>query len=406
MVLLVSSIFINYIDRGNLSVAAPLLEHELSLTPAQLGSLLASFFWTYSLLQLFGIAGWLTDRFHVGVVFAVGFLLWSGATALTGFVTSYASLFAMRLVLGAGESVAYPCYSKILATDVPQHHRGKANALIDAGSKLGPALGTLIGGLLIARWGWRAFFIALGAGCLVWLVPWLIWMPEDHRAVHKYAAGSPGIAEILSQRSAWGAFLGHFCGNYFWFFLLTWLPMYLVRERHFSMTGMAEIGSIAYVVMASATVAAGWFSDRLIRLGASATRARKPIVVSGLALSTIILPVAAVRNEVGSTALLFAACMAFGTYTSNHWAMTQTLAGPLAAGRWTSVQNGIGNLAGIAAPWITGQVVERTGSFHLAFLVAAVVVLTGALMWGLVVGPIEEVPWRGRVSEGATEPRA
>jgi cyanate permease len=87
--------------------------------------------------------------------------------------------------------------------------------------------------------------------------------------------------------------------------------------------------------------------------------------------------------------------MAFGVYTSNHWAITQTLAGPLAAGRWTSVQNGIGNLSGIAAPWVTGKVVQETGSFYLAFLVSAVIVLLGAFFWTIVVGKVEMVPWRG-----------
>ena len=140
-ILLVISIFINYIDRGNLSIAAPLLEKELSMTSSQLGALLSSFFWTYALVQLFGIAGWLTDRFPVGWVLAAGYFAWSAATAATGLVSSFAGLFVMRLVLGAGESVAYPCYSKILAGDFPQHHRGLANALIDAGSKIGPALG-------------------------------------------------------------------------------------------------------------------------------------------------------------------------------------------------------------------------------------------------------------------------
>jgi Major Facilitator Superfamily len=145
LTLLVVSIFINYIDRSNLSIAAPVIERELSLSPVQIGALFSAFFWTYALVQLFGIAGWLADRFPAGLVLGAGFFLWSGATIATGLVSGLAALFFARLALGAGESVAYPCYSRILASEVPQHRRGLANALIDAGSKLGPALGSFYG---------------------------------------------------------------------------------------------------------------------------------------------------------------------------------------------------------------------------------------------------------------------
>jgi MFS transporter, ACS family, D-galactonate transporter len=394
LVLLVASIFINYIDRSNLSIAATLLEQELRLSPSQLGSLLAAFSWTYALLQLFGIAGWLADRFPVGWVLAGGFFVWTAATAASGMVTGFTALFLMRLLLGAGESIAYPCYSKILASDFPQHHRGFANALIDAGSKLGPALGTFIGGLLIARVGWRVFFIVLGLGSLVWLIPWIRYMPKHHARVSATPSYVPPVGEILSQRSAWGSFLGHFCGNYYWFFLLTWLPAYLVRQMGFTLDGMATVGSLAYFAIAISTIAAGWISDRAIASGISATRVRKTVVVGGLLGSTTILPVAAMENKSAALALLFLACMSFGVYVSNHWAITQTLSGPLAAGRWTSIQNGVGNLSGVAAPWLTGVVVERTGNFSLAFIVAAAVAFTGALMWGIVVGPVREAPWR------------
>jgi MFS transporter, ACS family, D-galactonate transporter len=101
-----------------------------------------------------------------------------------------------------------------------------------------------------------------------------------------------------------------------------------------------------------------------------------------------------IEDMTASLVLLLIACMSFGVYVSNHWAITQTLSGPLAAGRWTSIQNGVGNLSGIVAPWLTGVVVERTGSFHLAFVVAAAVALTGAMMWGVVVGPVATVRWR------------
>jgi MFS family permease len=390
LLLLVASIFVNYIDRGNLSIAAPLLTEELSLSPGQLGSLLASFFWTYALLQLFGIAGWLADRFDVTLVLAAGFFVWSAATALTPAFDTFAGLFAMRLLLGAGESLAYPCYSKILARYFPEHHRGLANALLDAGSKLGPALGTLLGGLLMAQIGWRLLFVVLGLGGMVWLVPWMLWRPRDEADEVTAAGTMPRVTQILSKRAAWGTFAGHFCANYFWFFLLTWLPMYLVKERGMSLERMATVGSAVYFVMAAATVAAGWIADRWIARGGSVTLARKTMTVTGLLVTTMILPVAVIRDHTTALALLMVASIGFGIFVSSHWAITQTIAGPVAAGRWTSLQNGVANLAGIAAPWLTGIVVETTGAFYLAFLVAAAVVLTGAAMYAFVVGPVEQ----------------
>ena len=168
LILLAVSVFINYIDRGNLSIAAPLLKGELQISDSQLGLLLSAFFWTYAMFQI--VSGWMVDRFNVNWVIAVGFFLWSAATAATGLIQGFAALMILRLILGIGESVAYPSYSKILARHFPEHHRGLANALIDAGSKCGPAIGTLLGGVLMARYGWRPFFIVLGVGSLVWLV--------------------------------------------------------------------------------------------------------------------------------------------------------------------------------------------------------------------------------------------
>src|SRR5579872_1824757 len=154
--LLAISVLINYVDRGTLAIAAPLLKEDLHLSPSQLGILLSAFFWTYAPFQI--VSGWFVDRFEVTWVLAGGFLLWSVATAATGLVHGFAVLFVLRLILGIGESVAYPSYSKILARDFAEHHRGLANALIDAGSKCGPAIGTLLGGVLMAAYGWRPFF--------------------------------------------------------------------------------------------------------------------------------------------------------------------------------------------------------------------------------------------------------
>jgi ACS family D-galactonate transporter-like MFS transporter len=392
LLLLVASIFLNYIDRSNLSLAAPIIQRELSLTPGAMGRLFAAFFWTYALFQLFGISGFFAERFPVRYVLAAGLAIWSVATIFTGLLPGFAAMFTMRLFVGAGESLAYPCYSRIFATDLPLEARGRANALLDAASKLGPALGTLLGGLLLVRTGWRVFFVILGVASLVWLIPWFL-TPQSRADVVSNSAMSPGTLRILRTRSAWGAFLGHFCGNYFWFFLLTWLPDYLVIGRGFSMQNMVNISSAAYFAIACATLAAGWISDAYIVRGMSPTRVRKTVVVCGLASSTAVLPVALIQDQTISLAFLAVACLGFGAYTSNHWAITQTLAGPLAAARWTSLQNGIGNLSGIAASWLTGVAVERTRSYATAFIVAAVIALVGAVMWGAVVGPVREVVW-------------
>jgi MFS transporter, ACS family, D-galactonate transporter len=391
LILLALSVFINYIDRGNLSIAAPLLKGELKISDSQLGLLLSSFFWTYALFQI--VSGWLVDRFNVNWVIAGGFFLWSAATAATGLIQGFAALMVLRLILGMGESVAYPSYSKILARHFPEYHRGLANALIDAGSKCGPAIGTLLGGVLMAHYGWRPFFIVLGAVSLLWLVPWLRYMPKGDIRVKQGEGKAPGIGRILRQRSAWGSFAGLFCTNYFWYFLLTWLPSYLVRERHFAMEKMAVVGALAYFGIVVATTISGWLSDRWIAGGADTTRVRKGFAGVGLTLSTVILGVAIAPDQTIAMAFLMLSCLSFGIYTCSLWSITQTIAGPMAAGKWTGLQNFVGNLAGVVAPWLTGIVLERTGEFFWAFVLAAGVELMGAVMFVFVVGKVVPVNW-------------
>jgi len=168
LVLLALSVFINYLDRGNLSIAAPLLKNEFQLSATQLGVLLSSFFWTYSFFL--PVSGWLVDRLDVKWVIAGGFFLWSAATAATGTVHAFGTLLLARLVLGAGESVSYPACSTILSRYFPEHKRGFANASIIAGMAMGPAVGTLAGGILMSRFGWRTVFLgsmsAVGGGVL------------------------------------------------------------------------------------------------------------------------------------------------------------------------------------------------------------------------------------------------
>jgi MFS transporter, ACS family, D-galactonate transporter len=391
LALLAISSFINYVDRGNLSIAAPMLKDELGISPSQLGLLLSAFFWTYACLQLF--AGWLVDRLNVNWVFAGGFFLWSAATAATGVAHTFVVLLLLRLLLGMGESVTYPSYSKIIALNFAEQHRGLANSLLSAGLVLGPGFGMLFGGLLMARFGWRSFFIAIGILSLLWLLPWLKWMPRNSHAGPPAVNGAPSFPEFLRLRSAWGTCIGQFGVNYVSYFLLTWLPFYLVRERNFSLHTMAKIGGIAYLSGACFATLAGWLSDHCIMSGASPSLVRKTFVGGGLALSGTLVGLAALGAPYHCVAAVILGLIFFGVCASNVWAITQTLAGPLAAGRWTGFQNFVGNLAGVVAPALTGLVLERTGHFHWAFAIVTAVALASAASWVFLVGPVQQVSW-------------
>jgi MFS family permease len=389
--LLALSVFINYIDRGNLSIAAPLIKDQLRLSASQLGILLSAFFWTYACFQI--VSGWLVDRFEVGWVMAAGFFLWSSATAVTGLVHGFALLLVVRLVLGVGESVAYPSYSKILARYFPEDRRGFANSVIVAGLALGPGFGMYAGGMLMARFGWRSFFVVLGSASLLWLLPWMKWMPREPRVLSTVTVGTPSIAQILRQRSAWGTCAGLFSTNYLSYFFITWLPFYLVRERNFSMQKMAEVAGGSYLLAALAATICGRFSDRWIDSGATPTRVRKTFTGAGMTLASIFLIACVLSGPALSIVMVVLATISMAICASNMWAITQTIAGPQAAGRWTGVQNFVGNLSGVVAPALTGLVVDRTGQFFWAFLITAAVSLLGALSWIFLVGPVTPVMW-------------
>lgn len=392
LALMAVSIFINYIDRGNLSIAAPMLKDELGISAAKLGMLLSAFFWTYACMQL--LSGWMVDRLNVNWVFAAGFFVWSVATAATGIAHTFAMLFVLRLLLGVGESVAFPSYSRIIASNFPEVHRGLANSVISSGLVLGPGFGIVFGSLLIARYGWRPCFVVLGLVSLLWIVPWLKWMPRKPLEHVAQAPRAANLLEFLRQRSFWGTSLGLFGGNYMNYFLITWLPFYLVRERGFTLEKMARVGGTAYLLGACASLFGGWISDRWIASGASPTLVRKAFVAGGGGITGIMLGLVGFSSPNYCVPALIIALIFFGMSASNLWAISQRLAGPLCAGRWTGLQCCFGNLAGIVAPAVTGLLVQRTGHFYWAFAIVTCVELTAVASWIFLVGPVEQIAWR------------
>ena len=395
--LLALMVFINYVDRGNFSTAAPLIKDQLGLSAGAVGVITSAFFWSYTPCQL--LAGWLTERFSPYRVLAVGLAMWSLATAATGLVTGFAALLVLRVLLGLGESAAFPCSSKLIGKHLAQHQMGGANGLILIGTSLGPAFGVFFGGLLMARVGWRPSFILFGLASLLWLVPWLLATrrsPEARAADARLDAEdpkAPSFAAIVQRREAWGAGLGHFCLNYAFYFVVSWLPLYLVKARGFSMAHMATVGGEIYLIYAASLLVLGWVTDRLILAGRPVELVRKGFIATGfliVAASFLVTSMASPQIAVGA---LFVAAFGFGFIGPSNYAIGQTLAGPHAAGKWMGFQNGVGNVAGIVCPLITGWIVDQTGSFSSAFVVAAGMALAGIVCWCWVVRRVEPLRW-------------
>jgi MFS family permease len=391
VLLVTAALCINFIDRGNLSTAAPLIQDDFHLTATQLGLLLSAFYYGY--VTCLPLVGWLTDRFGAYRVLTGGVIIWSLSTLLTGFAGGFVSLLVLRIMLGVGESVGFPCASKVLASNVPVGQLGLANGVLGFGYLVGPALGTLIGGYLMAHYGWRPVFILFGALSLIWLWPWMRAKSIVQEKVEVAPADQPSFGLILRQRSLVGTTLGHFASNYTFYFILSWLPFYLVKARGFSMETMAVIASSAYLLNALSALFMGWMADRWIRAGHSPELIYKTLMgfthISGIAcmFAMVWLPVA------GSIAALFLFQLISGLSYPGVFAIPQIIAGPQAAGRWVGVQNGIANIAGLLAPWITGMLVDQTGRFDVAFALAALVNIIGFIGWVFVLPRIAPLNW-------------
>ena len=398
LALLVISVFINYADRGNLGVAARTISLELHIAPDQLGYLLAAFSLTYAFSQL--LAGQLIDRWNVNWVYAVGFLLWSAATGLTGLAHTFTTILILRLLLGVSESVAYPAYSKMIAISFPEQLRGTANSLIDAGSKLGPAVGVLLGVKMIQWFSWRGMFLIIGGASLLWLIPWSLVASKlpsklPVQSIYAPVVPPPSFREIATKRAMWGTALGLFAGNYTWFVFLNWLPYYFEVDRHYTRDRLALFGSLPFWTLAISSLCFGVLADSFIKKGWNPGAVRQSFVCFGLlGCCALMLPAVVAFDPTLANTLLLLACVSLGAWSSNHWALTQLLSGPTAAGKWTAVQNGFGNLSGVAGQIASGYALNTTHSFFAAFAIACAVLLTGIFSYSVIVGRAREVDWK------------
>jgi MFS family permease len=400
--LLGAAVFLNYVDRGAIGIAAPKMKDELGLSAETYGLAFSAFFWIYAPVQFF--AGWLCDRFSVYRLMALGITVWAGATLLMGFVGGFVSLLVLRIMLGVGESISFPGSSKIIARHIPAERRGMANAAVAAGIALGPAAGTLAGGVILGSLGWRWIFFAFGIVTLVWLLPWQQAIRNMPTTGHHDEGARVPLGTLMAKWPLWSTSIGHALNNYCFYFLLAWIPLFLTTARGFSIAEMTLLATIGYVVQGITAFACGHFSDRWTRSGRSEALCRRWMMVASQAMPALaILGLAFARGPLEIAVLLSLAGAGSALGSTNLYAVAQMFAGPRASGTWVGVQNAIGNLSGIVGPIVTGIVVQRAG-YNSAFVLTAAIAAIGGLWWAVGVPAIRQVDLDERAEQGVRVP--
>jgi ACS family D-galactonate transporter-like MFS transporter len=228
----------------------------------------------------------------------------------------------------------------------------------------------------------------------LWLVPWVAIAGKlPGSTVHRHQAPrAASYAAIASTRGLWGSALGLFGGNYAWYFLLNWLPYYFETARHYTHDRLAFFASVPFWSIALSSTCFGLLADYFIHHGGEPGFVRRRFVCCGLISCSILMFAAIkVKAELPSNILLVLAFIALGAWSSNHWAFSQLLAGPTNAGKWTGLQNCIGNFAGVLGPWLSGYALQKTHSFFAAFAIACGFLIMGLAAYWFIVGTPSQV---------------
>jgi MFS family permease len=372
---------INYFDRTIVSVAMPVIAADLHLGPARMGVLLSAFFWSYALMQV--PIGWLSDRYNVRWLYAGCFALWSVTSGLTGFAASLGVMIVLRVLLGIGESTYLPGGMKMVSVLFSPKDRGLASGLVNCGTRAGLAVGAPVIAAVVVALGWKNSFFLLGFTSLLWLAPWLIAFPRRASSV-THASGKGNWKFSKVGRNLLGMSLAHIGYGYYFYLMVTWLPSYLVKARHLSLQEAGAYAVIPYLTFTLGEPLGGWIADRLVAAGRDEIFSRKAIITVSYLTSVMLIPAGLVVKTTPAIVLLGAASLV-GLSTANIFALVQRITRDDEVGFSIGVLNLAGNLSGVIAPLATGLIVEQTGSYFPAFVVAVVVLIAAIPVYWLMV---------------------
>jgi MFS transporter, ACS family, glucarate transporter len=414
---------VNYADRAIVSIAGPAMADEFGLDPVALGLIFSAFGWSYALGQLPG--GWILDRFGTKWVYAASITLWSAFTlsqGLVGFVTggtAFVLLFGLRFMVGLSEAPSFPANARLVSAWFPSVERGFASAVFNSAQYFATVIFAPFMAWIVHDFGWRKVFWVMGVlgigVALIWIR--VIHSPRQHprmseqeltllseggalldseesTAVKRKGHGWNVIRQLLTNRMLVGIYVAQYSITTLTYFFLTWFPVYLVKERGFTIlqAGFAAVAPALCGFLGG--ILGGIISDRLLKATGSLTLARKAPIVAGMLLSTVIIACNFVDSSTVVVALIAQAFFGKGI-GSLGWAVVSDTSPRQAPGLNAGLFNTFGNLAGITTPIAIGYIVKASdGSFAGALAFVALNAMVALASYLLVVGKIERVELR------------
>jgi MFS family permease len=398
---------INVLDRSALSVANPLIRREMGLSIAEMGLLLSAFAWAYAFCQLPG--GALVDRIGPRSLLGWALIVWSLAQAAVGFVGNMTQFVVARVFLGIGETPTFTSAVRVIREWHNTRHRSLPTAICcSAPASIGPLIAPPLLTWLMLSFGWRMMFIMLGAAGIIGAAVWLVayrdirdfrptreeaeYLAEDGDAASRQPVSFADWRRLFTFRAAWGMLIGFGGINYLGWIYLAWLPGYLEIERHMSVAKVGVVAGIPFLFGLLGTITGGWVAGRLIARGVSPINScRIPAAVGLLAAAACTGLAAEAPTDVVAVAAISATLFFAHCANGQAWGIVSMAAPANCTASLGGLQNFGGYIGSALAPMVTGFVVQATGSFVPALLIAAVVAVIAALMYLFVIpnSPIE-----------------